>query len=148
LGNVARQRTTQPLLVGGSSHLPGCSSAAVAIPADLQLERPGLAKTQDGQAQHAVFLLHIHHASHRVAFVRPEVEETFAVFGRNRVAGARQFKAHGAVFDNYGIASLGKILLQGAGETVGVHSSILALRKVRSATQTRRLREKRTKMGL
>jgi hypothetical protein len=123
---VAGQSVAQALLVGSARSLLGGGGAAIAVAADFQFRGTILAEAQYRQAQGASFLFRIQHAPHRVTFVRPKVQEAFAVFGGDLITGVCQLEADGPIFYNHGITSVGQVLLQGAGERLCFHILIVA----------------------
>jgi len=114
----------------------------------IRLLLPRLAEAQHRQAQDACLLFRVHDSAYRVALVRPEMENTLAVLGRDGIMSARQLEGDRAVFYDDGITSVGEVLLQGAGERICFHIASLALRTPDFTPETLRHGETRTKLGM
>ena len=88
---------------------PFCGGrATVPVPANLQFCRTRLPQLLHRQAQRRTFDLGVDYTPYRVSFGRPEVEQAFVVFARDRVPGLAQIERDSAIFEYNGSRRFGQ----------------------------------------
>jgi hypothetical protein len=99
-GEISFQRSSQTRLVDDSRHPPRRRRSPIAIAAKVQTGWACLPHALYLQAERCVLYLGVQHAPHKIALIRPQVQQTFVMFAGNGIFRIGKIEGDGAVFDN------------------------------------------------
>jgi hypothetical protein len=109
-----------------AAYSAGLGRAAIAVTQDFQSRGFPLAEALHGEQQRIFFGFSIQHAAHGIALIRPEMQQAFAVIGRDRVMGNGQIEDRLSIFKDQSGGGFGQKVFEGAQEGFGLHEVFAA----------------------
>jgi hypothetical protein len=111
-GKLAPDQPAEQRFVLRARRVLGRRSAPVAVEADFQLRGTRVAETQHRELEPVLAALHLQHAPHHVAFVRPQMQQALAVLLGDRISRLAKVERDHAVLSHHGVNRAGEKRLQ------------------------------------